>query len=33
MGNKVDKIFDVGVAGLHRLLDQITPVASGKRYW
>jgi hypothetical protein len=26
MGNKVDKIFDVGVAGLHRLLDKLPQV-------
>jgi len=24
MGNKVDRVFDVGVAGLHRLLDRLT---------
>jgi NCAIR mutase (PurE)-related protein len=30
MGNKVEKIFDVGVAGLHRLLDRL-PVLQDSR--
>jgi len=30
MGNKVDKIFDVGVAGLHRLLDKLPQLRQAK---
>ena len=30
MGNKVEKIFDVGVAGLHRLLDKIPKLRQAK---
>src|SRR5271157_1518860 len=30
MGNKVDKIFDVGVAGLHRLLDKLPQLREAK---
>jgi pyridinium-3,5-biscarboxylic acid mononucleotide synthase len=30
MGNKVEKIFDVGVAGLHRLLDKIPTLRQAK---
>jgi NCAIR mutase (PurE)-related protein len=26
MGNRVERIYDVGVAGLHRLLDQLKPI-------
>ena len=28
MGNQVDKIFDVGVAGIHRLLDKLPQIRS-----
>jgi NCAIR mutase (PurE)-related protein len=28
MGNEVQKVFDVGVAGLHRLLDKLTALRS-----
>jgi len=30
MGNKVEKIFDVGVAGLHRLLDNLSKLREAK---
>lgn len=30
MGNQVDKIFDVGVAGIHRLLDKLPQIRSAK---
>ena len=30
MGNKVEKIFDVGVAGLHRLLDKLPKLRQAK---
>jgi pyridinium-3,5-biscarboxylic acid mononucleotide synthase len=30
MGNQVDKIFDVGVAGLHRLLDKLPRLRQAK---
>lgn len=30
MGNKVEKIFDVGVAGLHRLLDRLPRIRQAK---
>jgi pyridinium-3,5-biscarboxylic acid mononucleotide synthase len=30
MGNEVDKIYDVGVAGLHRLLDKMTNLTKAK---
>lgn len=30
MGNQVDKIFDVGVAGIHRLLDKLTQIRDAK---
>ncbi|MBI4468359.1 MAG: nickel pincer cofactor biosynthesis protein LarB, partial [Acidobacteria bacterium] len=30
MGNKVEKAFDVGVAGLHRLLDQLPRLRSAR---
>jgi NCAIR mutase (PurE)-related protein len=30
MGNKVDRIFDVGVAGLHRLLEQLPRIQSAR---
>jgi len=30
MGNKVEKIFDVGVAGLHRLLDKLPKLREAK---
>jgi hypothetical protein len=30
MGNKVEKIFDVGVAGLHRLLDRLPKLREAK---
>ena len=30
MGNKVEKIFDVGVAGLHRLLDKLPQLRQAK---
>ena len=30
MGNKVEKVFDVGVAGLHRLLDKIPKLRQAK---
>jgi hypothetical protein len=30
MGNKVEKVFDVGVAGLHRLLDKLPKLRQAK---
>ena len=30
MGNKVEKVFDVGVAGLHRLLDKLPKLREAK---
>ena len=31
MGNRVERIYDVGVAGLHRLLNKLEP--SKRRGW
>ena len=33
IGNEVDKIFDVGVAGIHRLLDKLPRLRQAMTYW